>query len=176
METQMAEALFQVPSEAAITPEPQPPTPHTEPAKVEAAPTAELEPVTEPVTETPVFVALPEPPETAQHKADRLHQEQARAQIRAFEERVRNANKTEEKPHVPQPVAPGILQQTSDEMEMGRKMNAHHAAQKANRPTVKLSAQEIAAAGSQNPVFRPADGAGSKEENKAQFKSQSPTS
>ena len=97
------------------------------------------------------------PVENARDRADREYHEKAQARIRHFEAQMREANKSEIKPPVKQPVASAILEQTKREMEAGKAMNAHHEALKANRPAPKLSAAEIAAAGTSTSVFRPND-------------------
>ena len=110
-----------------------------EPPKVETAPVPEA------------------PAENARDRAEREYHEKAQARIQHFADQMREANKSEIKEPVKQPVASAILEQTKREMEAGRAMNAHHEALKANRPAPKLSAREIAAAGTSTPVFRPDD-------------------
>ena len=114
---------------------------------------------------------LPEAPaENARDKAEREYHEKAQARIRQFEDNLRKANLSEVIPPKPQPIATAILEQTKREMEAGRKMNEYHDNLKANRPAPKLSADEIESQGTSTPVFRPADGKGSKEQNHAKFK------
>lgn len=159
METQMEEALFQVKNEQETPAAKTQSAPHTEPEKVEAEPiVAPKDQPSDELAEEPVHT---EKPENARERSEREYHERAQGRIRKFEEQYKAANKTEEKPHVPQPVHPDIRKQTELEMEAGRKSNIAHAAQQANRPAPKISAAEQAAQGSSTPVFRPKDGRGS---------------
>lgn len=119
-------------------------------------------PVTGPVTDTnpPVSASTEpinlsdEPIETAEQRAMRLRREENDAKVAAFRDKILEARKPKPEP-APQPVASRILEQTALEMELGRKMNEHHEALRANRPQVVRTKREILAEGSSVPVFRP---------------------
>jgi hypothetical protein len=126
-------------------------------AEPEADPNALITIVEPPAPVVEVGPVPAAPVENARDRAEREYHEKAQARIRHFEAQMREANKSEIKPPVKQPVASAILEQTKREMEAGKAMNAHHEALKANRPAPKLSAAEIAAAGTSTSVFRPND-------------------
>jgi hypothetical protein len=165
MEHQMAKPLFQVQDEVTSNPT-------EEVSEIPTAPPVEAASVTaEPEAPAPEAPAPQEAPaETARERADREAHEATMARVREFERKVREANKSEEKPHVPQPVAPAIQAQTKLEMELGAKMNAHHESLKLLRPAPVPTAADTKAAGSSTPVFRPADGAGTKEQTPAKLR------
>jgi hypothetical protein len=162
MEHPMNQPLFQVPTEQADTSKPQATPP--EQAKV-----ALSEAVAEAKTAEPNLTPVV-PHETARQRADREAHEATLARVREFEAKVRAANASEEKPHVPQPVAPAIVAQTKLEMETGAAMNKHHEALKVTRPPPVPNAREQQAAPTSTPVFRPADGAGSKDRKPASLR------
>ena len=91
---------------------------------------------------------------TAAQKADDAAAAARHEAAKQFTERVLAARKPENTEPRPQPVAPGIVNQTRAEMEAGQKMNEHHANLKLNAPQRKrIDATE----GKNTPVFRPND-------------------
>jgi len=165
MEKPMPPELFQVPIEdnplAAIK---HPEGDQNDPTvQVKVADDATAEPdalitIAEPPAPQVQAAPVPEvPQENSRERAEREYHEKAQARIRHFADQLREANKSEVKVHTPPPVAPAIAEQTRREMQAGAEAVARHAAAKAARPALVLSARELAAQGSSTPVFRPAD-------------------
>jgi hypothetical protein len=95
----------------------------------------------------------PEPaPLNAAAAAEVRHAASTEQAKKEFMERVLRAREPEAKPQQAQPVAPRIQEQTRLEQLAGQKMNAHHAAFRANAPQPKREDN-----GSMTPVFRPND-------------------
>lgn len=152
--------LFQVPAEPTTKPSSDP-QPSVENKAVEAG-TTEAPELTAPVSDPPVSsspepIQLAEPPpESAFMRKQREDRAERERRVAEFNQRILDARAPKPEP-AKQPVAPPILEQTRLEMEMGRKMNEHHASLLANRPPVQRSRRELMAEG--NPgvsaVFRP---------------------
>ena len=95
-----------------------------------------------------------EPVPTAAEIAEASRLEKLEIVKQDFTRRVLEARNPEVKPPSPQPVAPRMLAQTQLEMELGAKMNTHHAELRAKGPTPRALSKNEA---TMTPVFRPAD-------------------
>ncbi len=124
----------------------------------EAKPTSE--PTDAPVSETAPLVQIADPIETENQPRNREIYEKLLA--------ARNAP-----PAVRplEPPIPHVLAQTKLEMAAGAAQSRKHAEQQAlGRAQRKPTASDIAAQGTSTPVFRPPDGAGSKERTPAKLR------
>jgi hypothetical protein len=75
---------------------------------------------------------------------------------RDFTEQVMEARRQAARPPpAPQPVSPGILDQTRREMAAGAKQSAYWSAQQVSNPRQNPSQKEIAASGANTPIFQP---------------------
>jgi hypothetical protein len=159
------------------TPAPSPPAPTAEPAIAAAPATVNipLEDVTTKVAEInqprDVFAAREKPDPDRMTAAKRRDQEFHRlAQSRVDELRAKRlVHQTPEPVRAFPAIPPGIMSRTLEEMEAGRKMNAHHAGIQGNRPLPSKADQQ--AAGYTTPVFRSPDGAGAKEQSPTALRS-----